>query len=1570
MPVNNNDLQRAEILNRILELTDRIAQGSTGLNLGAIQAQNFAKGLEMIRARAQEATGDLTRLNQQLLKVAASIETANAGRFRLGGGERVSTAQYVQPYQNSLAQEGPAVLSQREAEAERRARNLGNAVNRLYPPTPLTPQQLANQGPYNIYPPQDQGKFRYPLLPSGLEGQPGASGGVYTTSLPAASYIAGVKNTATVQGQADIKLQKAKEEAQRRANLAYAKQPQYTQEDILRSQALEGRAQSDAFLTQLQQQNVGIPYTPASRTMGMGGNQQLPQRLLDILQQQTQLQRPLPQFPPAPGSSWGGLGYSAVANAPLTPVMSEAAQMSAMGLLPMGKMGNMPNWFPQANKKAQYFGFQPEDLRSINTEASSGISKLNYQSIDEATGALKNLNLTVDKTGNVLVDTQKRFRDFFSEVGRNTVEFLKWSLAVSLVLGPLQKFGELVQTAIENESKLADISVTLASGQTSVAEVFSASAEIANKAGEEINTVLDAYQIAYRAIGGAADPTTRFAQANKLLSDSMVLSKLTGMDEAKAIDTLSAALRQSFSGDGALGKGTQLLDKWVATTKVANVDLETLATGFAIVGDAADAAGLSVDRLNGLLAAIAETGVASGKEVANAARAIISGFQSDQAKKLLTNLGVATESNGEARSFDDIVSQLAQMRVAGKAGQAGGLTDEQFNKLTLTLGGGSRRQAVWTTLIENYARVGEVAESSSKASGDAQDAMTKKTAITQTAITRLGNAFQTLANNLGTKGGILDDFKLLVEFGTTLVKLFDTLSSVAGKAFPVAIAGIGAFGLLAGKSPESKNAFSIGGLLSNVMVPEQATQQATTAGRNAFALEANKSIGVKLASGALAAAIPVLSNAQDETLTDTEKAVKIGGDIVGGVVGGLVGGGYGAIIGVTIAESFTSAIIAGANRDYSGTWGTIVAKLQGREVDKQGNITTPAQQKLLDAQKGLLSTEGSQPGSISPDQMQERITTFLSEKVRKPFEEREQAYVQQAKMYGKTYTPKDFEQLGQEEVIDYALQVTTGKIHDRLQAIKDGFTAVANENKKAGPTESEINTFYKINQEIVDTASNSLSANVFKQFSEGSINKSGLTRGLTASKNLNTIGTNWYQGFGQGQDMGQFFEKTGRITAFGSEEDISAITTYTNEIFNYDKIINDATKTDEEHTKAIKDKAEALKIVTTLFEQNNQAVLAQKNLTPQTDVYGWTNAQEDINLKRARELQRSRYAVEVDKGAMTQEEADARQREASPFLAQLSDTNYRYYGKGVVEQGFYEQARDLNVKEGILPKYGKDKGVQIQSYDLKSSEFSKLLTTEFPKLMNDLVSKGYKEEKSDIIPVLNDKILPQMQLDTKVMSLLLQQIADNTKGMSGEFNLPEGMSFNIPYTWLSNQSKGTGGLLEGLGTTPTTTPTPSLSSLSASNEEIKYQEVHADLGARGFATQNYNWENYAKLGMGQTNPNSEVLVDEDKLKAMNYKLPWQYTGGITQMAGTGVGMGGPADFSTGDTGISAITDRLNVLNNSLQEFADRPINLNVTTTSVLTMDSKVIGEAISRYIGIKLSALGGTYVGARPALAF
>jgi TP901 family phage tail tape measure protein len=576
------------------------------------------------------------------------------------------------------------------------------------------------------------------------------------------------------------------------------------------------------------------------------------------------------------------------------------------------------------------FGFSLNDLKSVSTEASTGVTRSFFQ-IEEGGGVMRNLSVTTNKWGETLVDTQRRFRSFGDQIFSDIGKVAQWGVAVALIYTPMYKLGQLLNDAVTIESKLAEVTRAMTNSQQGVNEVFQASVEAANLAGESVTGVIDGYAEAYKATGSITDATQRFAVTNKFLADALALAKLSALDQATAIDVLSAALKQMGLP---LDQGTKVLDQWLALSRIANVPVETLATSVAIVGDAADAAGVSIDDLNGMVAILSENLPYSATQIANSARAIISGFQSEGAIKELNNLGIATEdiATGTSKSVSDILAQLNKLRKQGV------LSDEELSRISLIAGGGSRRQAAVSTLIENYNLVAERNGQIQNMTGLTESQLAAQTDTVQTAITRLGNAFSALAITMGTKGGILDMFQSLTNMLTSIVTGLGSVSGLLGTATPMLALVGGATAYMSSRGSIQRSAISqgasnllsqglFGGGTQNMGAPivnefgerTGRAQTAQAAGINTWMSGWGKEnvfgswsgAGRAALTGGLVGALPAISS------ISAGEFDKAGAEIGGSIVGSLVSKGspIGGAIGLAIAEAFYNASIG-----YKAQW--------------------------------------------------------------------------------------------------------------------------------------------------------------------------------------------------------------------------------------------------------------------------------------------------------------------------------------------------------------------------------------------------------------------------------------------------------------------------------------------------------------------------------------------------------------------------------------------------------------------------------------------------------------------------
>ncbi len=1152
---------------------------------------------------------------------------------------------------------------------------------------------------------------------------------------------------------------------------------------------------------------------------------------------------PEPRVTPAPGQTYipGG--------APTTPLPSQFGseynsllkELKGSGGLPMDSRDKLKaqeerllqtlrgrvqseEKYKQALDQATALGFKISDLKKSNKRGVSGIEQLQFERQDEGGGSQR-FDTFVNPSGRATPGISNQFRSFGQGIVRDIGELTKWSIALAAVYGPLKKLQELTQIMIENQTRLAEATITVNSSFLSQGQIFDNAADAANRAGEEVSGVIDAFTQAYRAAGGSGTQVERFATANDLLADSLTLSKLSTLDQASAIDTLSAALRQTGRG---LGEGSELLDGWVRVTKVANVDLATLATGFAVVGDAAEAAGIGVNELNGVIAAIAETGIASGKETANIARSLVSGFQSDQARTELEALGIAVEdTTGQMRPFLDIMKEIYNLR------QTGAIDDTQFSKLTLALGGGTRRQAAYSSFIESFDRVFAIAQESEKASGDAEAALAKQLDTVQTSITRLGNSFESLAQTMGTEGGFLGIITEAVDGTASLVRIFDSLTGALGKTTPAILAFVAASAALKyrGQGGIGQVVSAYGQSLKGDPLESRLLGLAnggTSSAQLPFGQRAKNFIGTNVlgtnassgaAQGLLTSILPAILNATNKE--DRFGKTKAGADLVGGIAGGIVGTLTGAgpviggAIGTAIADAFISKTVAYetdlqsfANKPTLGKEGFAVstsedpeAALKQAQIDLyksvgRGNegvgrfltgtsgpsgdiegivdkLNTAIKEGNKDAFDSLLSKATSGLGGLALKNA--GITPELAQlafKEKRPIE---------ASQENIAYNKASDEARAQYDraLADYnATQNTTADV-------ATPFKALIEENKKAfGP--------------LLDSIQESTKKDISNQRLQGDLKGSEYARQLTAVGGLDTKALQYYSALGDEfininkdvTDANGALEAFGQIIVKGSADSIPEITSIVSEIEQLVNLLQDPVL----HEDALKafggaDQAKArleelrktgASLLTDVYSQ--QQLSSLKIPEVQGDVNKPLTSTDLQQVKvQAVKMQQDFYKGYLD---FSDTQYDAITENFDAWAQIIQDSGDAFFEKieGIDPQ-FFQQAMAKLLEENKL-KSQKETPFGIQQLDITSGQgaglqgkidyYSQYLKQNFPQ---------YEQKPEEFGVIFSDYVTDVLHGDNLAVKLALEKIVDlNQKQLDGMYNIPEGATFWVPIT--------------------------------------------------------------------------------------------------------------------------------------------------------------------------------------------
>lgn len=1045
------------------------------------------------------------------------------------------------------------------------------------------------------------------------------------------------------------------------------------------------------------------------------------------------------------------------------------------------KMQNLEASLPGGVKAAQTLdakaraidpNFTRDTIRKVSIEGSSQIAKINYE-YTTAEGVFKRATFTVDKFGKVLEDVPRRLQGFGTQIARNIRESIAWGAAIGLVYGTMNQLNRIVEVAIKNQAALADIEVTLANATQSTNEIFSAAADIASRTGESLDGVIEAYNLAYRATGGMADANQRFVTTNKLLTDALVLSKLSTLNQAEAIDILSAALKQTGMN---LDEGSLLLDKWVRVTKVANVDLTTLATGFAVLGDAAEAAGLDADKLNAVIATISEVSPSSGKEVANTARALVAGFQSDQARKELNLLGVSIEdAQGKTRGFLEIVEELRNLQKAGI------IDSSQFSKLTLALGGGSRRQAAFSSFITNFDKIATIEQESLNASGDAAAALETKLVTVETAVTRLGSSFQELAQAVGESGGVLDTFTDVVNILNLVTKALTGVTDAAGKAGPIlaaALAGVAYLNLTSGAKATMYNKLgNLGQRFGNMIQPPTQGLEGAPGGGALWAGRFQK-----YTPGVVGAGIGIATGVKN--IAEGNAAQGVGnliGTAAGTAIGAWAGGPGGAFVGATLGSAIGEGIVNAAQSfkpQFSQIFSDIFAPQPGT-----GNVPalTPQQkqeQAVVDELQDKLGIGLQNKSGLKgiDDFFRVGLKNVLSASL--------------SLRYG-----SDFKGITDAQVLLFQLEIdkALGKI---AQSEYDAIIDKIRKTKDAGaPT---VKPLTPETEKALEDERKRREVELRGLLQGGEIGLAPFRQGMERLGGF-TAAVQQYQPivgdkFSSPEELTSMFSN---ITARGSDENLFELNAVKQEINDamasieqLNAEIASIPSGTEEYNNKLKERAALLVSVEDAttglalrIRELNRQIEAQVQLLQEArlDDYelGKGVTLSDVE-SRARQIFTDELTRQVSAGQITQEQMQAIMETTQDSL--LSIGKLVEVAENVPLSALQAAIKEFEEQEKLLKKSADDKvGYQFLD-DITMEQFQSVINgPKYKALASQIKAKGGTVTEDPMVTITQNGISSDRK-DWKIVQYLLQEILKTEqKQLDGMFNLPDGATFWIPF---------------------------------------------------------------------------------------------------------------------------------------------------------------------------------------------
>jgi TP901 family phage tail tape measure protein len=326
---------------------------------------------------------------------------------------------------------------------------------------------------------------------------------------------------------------------------------------------------------------------------------------------------------------------------------------------------------------------------------------------------------------------------------------LAFGASVGVLSAVSQGFKEIITTTIQVEKSLANINSVLGANSEKLNKFKNDIFSVAKETGNSFQTVSEAALELSRQ-GLKSDEVLR------RLKDSMILSRLSGLDAASAVEGLTAAVN-SFSKEGATT--SEVLNKISNTAAKFSVSERDLIEGFKRSASVAQQAGVSLDELGGIITAVQQKTARGGAVIGNAFKTIFTRIQRPDSLALLEQVGAATTD-----AQDKLLP--ATKLIENLAGKIKGLNDVEVANITEKIGGGFQVGPLIAALDDITGKTSTFKAATESMATAGSEAYQRNTALNQTLAASINTAtvnLQELANTLG-EIGVTDNLKNILSF--------------------------------------------------------------------------------------------------------------------------------------------------------------------------------------------------------------------------------------------------------------------------------------------------------------------------------------------------------------------------------------------------------------------------------------------------------------------------------------------------------------------------------------------------------------------------------------------------------------------------------------------------------------------------------------------------------------------------------------------------------------------------------------------------------------------------------------
>lgn len=370
--------------------------------------------------------------------------------------------------------------------------------------------------------------------------------------------------------------------------------------------------------------------------------------------------------------------------------------------------------------------------------------------------------------------------EFSKSLDAANARVLAFGASVGIVNAFSNAFKNLVASTIEVEKAIKAITVVGDQFNGKTKELTQGLFNVAKTTGQSFAEVSKAaLEFSRQGLG--------VEQTLQRTKDALILTRLTGLDAAKAVEGLTAAAN-GFTKAGL--STTQILNKLAAVDQAFAVSSADLIEGFNRSAAVAENAGVTFDELAGIITALQQKTSRGGAVIGNALKTIFTRLQDTNTLNQLQGLGIAVQDlQGNLLPARQILQNLAKdVQGLGQITKAGIFKDVagafQINQLISLVDDLNNKNSIAADATKKSAGATNEAFLANEKLSQSLDAIINKVGLT-------GKQLGSLIGELGLSDsfkGILDGINSFLEGATNLLQ-GDDLGSKFAKGI---VKGIGA----------------------------------------------------------------------------------------------------------------------------------------------------------------------------------------------------------------------------------------------------------------------------------------------------------------------------------------------------------------------------------------------------------------------------------------------------------------------------------------------------------------------------------------------------------------------------------------------------------------------------------------------------------------------------------------------------------------------------------------------------------------------------------------------------------